>query len=87
MNVFLGLNASAEELGVKRQNCWAFTTNNIDQDGLEYFNMDVDQVTIHMQAKQAEFFLKGFPSKTKKNEQSIQFLIGHPCRRLTLTCL
>ena len=47
MNVFLGLNASAEELGVKRQNCWAFTTNNIDQDGLEYFNMDVDQVTIN----------------------------------------
>lgn len=46
MNVFLGLNASAEELGVKRQNCWAFTTNNIDQDGLDYFNMDVDQVTV-----------------------------------------
>ena len=45
MNVFLGLNASAEELGLKRQNCWAFTTNNIDQDGLDYFNMDVDQVT------------------------------------------
>ena len=50
MNVFLGLNASAEELGVKRQNCWAFTTNNIDQDGLDYFNMDLDQVTIHFQA-------------------------------------
>ena len=50
MNVFLGLNASAEELGVKRQNCWAFTTNNIDQDGLDYFNMDVDQVTVRRRA-------------------------------------
>ena len=50
MNVFLGLNASAEELGVKRQNCWAFTTNNIDQDGLEYFNMDADQVTVRCRA-------------------------------------
>ena len=43
MNVFLGLNVSAEELGVKRQNIWAFTSNNIDQDGLDYFNMNVDQ--------------------------------------------
>ena len=44
MNVFLGLNISAEELGVKRQNMWAFASNNINQDGLDYFNMDVQQV-------------------------------------------
>ena len=43
MNVFLGLNVSAEELGVKRQNTWAFTSNNIDQDGLDYFNLPVDK--------------------------------------------
>ena len=64
MNVFLGLNASAEELGVKRQNCWAFTTNNIDQDGLEYFNMDVDQVRRH--------FLDGFLIKTKTDEMKFE---------------
>ena len=46
MNVFLGLNISAEELGVKRQNMWAFASNNINQDGLDYFNMDVEQVGI-----------------------------------------
>ena len=46
MNVFLGLNISAEELGVKRQNMWAFASNNINQDGLDYFNMDVQQVGI-----------------------------------------
>ena len=57
MNVFLGLNASAEELGLKRQNCWAFTTNNIDQDGLDYFNMDVDQV-IFKADNSLEAFLK-----------------------------
>ena len=73
MNVFLGLNASAEELGVKRQNCWAFTTNNIDQDGLEYFNMDVDQVTILLQAKQAKFFFEGFPVKQKKLTEHLVF--------------
>ena len=44
MNVFLGLNISAEELGVKRQNMWAFASNNINQDGLDYFNLDVQQV-------------------------------------------
>ena len=62
MNVFLGLNASAEELGVKRQNCWAFTTNNIDHDGLEYFNMDVDQVRRHFM----DGFLIGSKSKQMK---------------------
>jgi len=43
MNVFLGLNASAEELGLKRQNCWAFSTNNIDKDALDYFDLDVEK--------------------------------------------
>jgi len=43
MNVFLGLNVSAEELGVKRQNIWAFTSNDIDKDGLDYFNLPVDE--------------------------------------------
>jgi len=43
MNVFLGLNASAEELGLKRHNCWAFATNNIDKDALDYFDLDVEK--------------------------------------------
>jgi len=43
MNVFLGLNASAEELGIKRQNMWAFNSNNLDKEALDYFNLNVDQ--------------------------------------------
>ena len=44
MNVFLGLKASAEVLGIKRQNMWAFNSNNLDKEALDYFNMNVDQV-------------------------------------------
>merc|ERR1712106_87551 len=43
MNVFLGLNASAEELGVKRQNIWAFNDSNIDYEGQKYFDMNVEE--------------------------------------------
>jgi len=76
MNVFLGLNASAEELGVKRQNCWAFTTNNIDQDGLDYFNMDVDQA---LDADVPLIFIS-FPS-VKDPEWA-----NHPGRENKTTC-
>jgi len=44
MNVFLGLNKSKEELGLKRQNIWAFTSNDTDREGMEYFNMDSESV-------------------------------------------
>lgn len=43
MNVFLGLNKSKEELGLKRQNMWAFTTNELNKNGEDYFNLSVDE--------------------------------------------
>merc|ERR1712032_642860 len=42
MNVFLGLNKSKKELGLKRQNMWAFTSNDLNRIGEEYIQMDVD---------------------------------------------
>ena len=44
MNVFLGINCSAEELGVKRQNFWAFTSNDTDKEAMTYFELDADKV-------------------------------------------
>lgn len=38
MNVFLGLNCSAEELGVKKQNMWAYPDTDIDGIASKYFN-------------------------------------------------
>jgi len=43
MNVFLGLNKSKEELGLKRQNTWAFTTNDVNGAGEEYFALDASK--------------------------------------------
>ena len=42
MNVFLGLNKSKAELGLKRQNMWAFTSNDLNRIGEDYIQMDVD---------------------------------------------
>jgi len=42
MNVFLGLNASKEDLDLKRHNVWAFTDNDTDKVGQEYFDKNVD---------------------------------------------
>ena len=68
MNVFLGLSASAEELGVKRQNMWAFTDNNIDQSALDYFNMSVDEA---LDAEVPLMFIS-FPSG-KASKKNIDF--------------
>jgi len=40
MNVFLGLNASVEELQLKKQNAWAFTSSDSEKDTLDYFESD-----------------------------------------------
>ena len=42
MNVFLGLNKSKKELGLKRQNMWAFTSNDLNKIGEDYIHLDVD---------------------------------------------
>jgi len=43
MNVFLGLNKSKAELGLKRQNTWAFTSNDLNKIGEDYFQLNVDE--------------------------------------------
>jgi len=44
MNIFLGLNKSKEELGLKRQNMWAFTSNDINKEGEEYMALSPEAV-------------------------------------------
>jgi len=43
MNVFLGLNISNEELEVRKQNVWAFTTADSDAAAVNYFNLSADE--------------------------------------------
>eukprot|EP00091_Calanus_sinicus_P023473 TRINITY_DN7945_c0_g1_i2.p1 TRINITY_DN7945_c0_g1~~TRINITY_DN7945_c0_g1_i2.p1 ORF type:complete len:294 (-),score=98.38 TRINITY_DN7945_c0_g1_i2:67-948(-) len=76
MNVFLGLNASAEELGLKRQNTWAFNDSNIDYEGQKYFDMDVEEA---MDAEVPLLFIS-FPS-VKDPEWN-----NHPGREGKTTC-
>jgi len=47
MNVFLGLDASAEELGLKAQNHWAFTSSDITSSGNQYMAMAQKEVLDH----------------------------------------
>ena len=42
MNVWLGLGKSSRELGLKRQNMYAFTSNDIDKTVVDYFQMSVE---------------------------------------------
>jgi len=76
MNVFLGLNCSPEELGVKRQNIWAFNDSNIDFEGQKYFDMNVDEA---MDAEIPLLFIS-FPS-VKDPEWD-----NHPGRKGKTTC-
>eukprot|EP00088_Acartia_fossae_P016828 TRINITY_DN1947_c1_g1_i1.p1 TRINITY_DN1947_c1_g1~~TRINITY_DN1947_c1_g1_i1.p1 ORF type:complete len:627 (+),score=164.25 TRINITY_DN1947_c1_g1_i1:50-1930(+) len=42
MNVFLGLDISNEELEVRKQNVWAFTTADSDKAAMDYFNLSAE---------------------------------------------
>ena len=46
MNVFLGFNASNEELKLKAHNIWAFTTNDTEFAFNEYLNMSVEEALV-----------------------------------------
>jgi len=76
MNVFLGLNASAEELGLKRQNVWAFTSNDSEKDALDYFSSDREKA---MDTEVPLLFIS-FPSA--KDPEWTQ----HPGREGKATC-
>lgn len=76
MNIFLGLNKSKEELGLKRQNMWAFTSNDINKIGEDYFHLKVDDA---MDAEVPLLFVS-FPS-AKDPEWD-----NHPGRKGKSTC-
>ena len=76
MNIFLGLNKSKEELGLKRQNMWAFTSNDINKIGEDYFHLNVDDA---MDAEVPLLFIS-FPS-AKDPEWD-----NHPGRKGKSTC-
>ena len=44
MNIFLGLDASKEELGLKRQNIWAFVSNDVTGDLDKYQALSQEEV-------------------------------------------
>jgi len=76
MNIFLGLNKSKEELGLKRQNMWAFTSNELNQIGEDYFNLDANTA---MDSEIPLLFIS-FPS-AKDPEW-----VNHPGRENKSTC-
>ena len=76
MSVFVGLNASGDELKLKKQNMWAFTENYIDGKFNNYINMTVDEM---MNAKTPMLFVS-FPSVKDPNWAK------HPGRKDKTTC-
>jgi all-trans-retinol 13,14-reductase len=76
MNVFLGLNKNAEELGLRRQSTWAFTSNTAHQEVDQYFSKDVTEV---MDGEVPLLFIS-FPS-SKDPEWA-----NHPGRENKATC-
>jgi len=76
MNVFLGLNKSKEELGLKRQNMWAFTSNDAHTLGEEYLALNPEAA---MDADVPLLFVS-FPS-AKDPEWD-----NHPGRKGKSTC-
>ena len=76
MNVFLGLNKSAEELGLRRQSTWAFTSNKVHREVDAYFGKTVTEV---MDGEVPLLFIS-FPS-SKDPEWS-----RHPGREGKATC-
>jgi all-trans-retinol 13,14-reductase len=76
MNVFLGFNASNEELNLKPHNIWAFTTNDSGTAFEDYLDMNVDQA---LDAKVPLMFVS-FPSAKDPNWKN------HPGRENKSTC-
>jgi len=77
MNVFLGLNASNEDLKLKAHNIWAFTTNESGDTFDKYLDMEVEEA---MDAKVPLMFIS-FPSAKDPNWKN------HPGRANKSTCV
>ena len=58
LSVFVGFNASNEELGLKAQNTWAFTSNAAFEDFDIYLNLDMEA----MQDAKVPLLFASFPS-------------------------
>ena len=63
MNVFLGFNASNEELNLKAHNIWAFPTNDSEKGFMEYLDLSVEEA---LDAKVPLMFVS-FPSAKDPN--------------------
>jgi len=76
LNVFLGLNKNAEELGLPRQSFWAFTNNDINREVDKYFAMSAEDV---MDSEIPLLFIS-FPSSKDPEWKN------HPGRENKATC-
>lgn len=76
MNVFVGLDAAAEELGLKAHNVWAFTDNNVDSMLKDYTDQPVEK-TLEMDVP---LLFISFPSVKDPNWKN------HPGRANKSTC-
>ena len=76
MNVFLGLNASNEELGLKMNNTWAFVTNECAMGIDDYQDSSADQAM----EKEVPLLFISFPSSKDPNWKL------HPGRENKATC-
>ena len=63
ISVFVGLNASNEELGLKAQNTWAFTSNAAMNEFDDYLQLDVEA----MQDAKVPLLFISFPSAKDPN--------------------
>jgi len=77
MNIFLGLDASKEELGLKRQNIWAFVSNDVTGDLEKYQALSQEEV---QDAGSVPLMFVSFPSA--KDPQWNK----HPGRENKSTC-
>ncbi len=76
MSVFVGMNASNEELNLKAENIWAFTTNDSGTAFDDYLKMDIDDA---LDSKVPLMFVS-FPSAKDPNWKK------HPGRENKSTC-
>lgn len=76
MNVFLGLDASNEDLGLRPHNIWAFTSNDSSSSFQEFVDLDAERV---LDAKAPLVFIS-FPSAKDPNWKN------HPGRQNKSTC-
>lgn len=76
MSVFLGLNASNKELGLKRENVWAFASNDSEKEFVNYLESDRESIM----SKDLPMIFVSFPSAKDPQWDA------HPGRETKSTC-